>query len=173
MEQEQLKKINTELKVYMNESTFISNSCRNRVIRLLGNSFDIKLPVDNFLKVDISLLEDGSIVMRDEVYKQEQTLSFDEVLIRYQSFKEKADLLLKRRNKLTFPNNDYNNIKNLFVILIVLVLFIVLVIYAIRSFFTHDFINCIWLFLFLSTWFIPKFRDRFHQAIDYIKRKLK
>ena len=87
---QKLKEINTQLKIYINESTFISNSCRNKVIRLLGDAFDISLPIEDFQNIDVSLLEDGSIVMRDEVYKCSQNLTFDEVLMRYESFKEKA-----------------------------------------------------------------------------------
>ena len=94
-----LKEINTELKIYINESSFISNSCRNKIIRYLGDAFDIQLPIENFASIDVSLLEDGSIEMRDEVYKRESALSFDEVLERYNFFKEKADSLLARKNK--------------------------------------------------------------------------
>ena len=90
---EQLKKINTELKIYINESSFISNSCRNKIIRLLGNKFKINLPIENFKNVDLTLLEDGSIIMRDEVYKQEENLSYEEVLERYREFQEEADSL--------------------------------------------------------------------------------
>ena len=88
----QLKQINTELKIYMNESSFVSNSCRNKIIRYLGDAFDIQLPIENFASIDVSLLEDGSIEMRDEVYKRESALSFDEVLERYNFFKEKLIL---------------------------------------------------------------------------------
>lgn len=34
----ELKKINTEIKVYINEASFISNSCRNKLIKMLGKS---------------------------------------------------------------------------------------------------------------------------------------
>ena len=102
----QLKEINTELKIYVNEASFVSNSCRNKLIRYLGDAFDIKLPIENFAKIDVSLLEDGSIEMRDEVYQREDSLSFDEVLERYHTFKEKADNLLKRKSKDSFPLNE-------------------------------------------------------------------
>ena len=35
---EQLKRINTELKIYINESSFISNASRNKLIRSLENN---------------------------------------------------------------------------------------------------------------------------------------
>lgn len=171
--EEQLKKINTELKIYINESSFISNSCRNKIIRLLGNKFKITLPIENFKNVDLALLEDGSIVMRDEVYKQEMNLSYKEVLERYEEFKEEADNLLKRKSKNTFMENDKSNIVNLFIVLLISGLFIALVIYTLKSFFTGNFIQCIWLFIFLTTWLLPSIRDRFSQAFNYIKRKMK
>lgn len=169
----QLKKINTELKIYVNESSFVSNSCRNKLIRYLGDAFDIKLSIENFAKVDVSLLEDGSIEMRGEVYQREDSLSFDEVLERYQVFKEKADSLLKKKSKDSFPLNDSSNIKNLFVVLLLSIVFIALCIYTLRSFLAGDYIHCIWLFLFISSWLVPSVRERFIQAFHYIKRKLK
>ena len=52
-----INKINTELKIYINEATFISNSCRNKLIRLLGKEFDISLPLEDFANIDIEELE--------------------------------------------------------------------------------------------------------------------
>ena len=168
-----LKEINTELKIYINESSFISNSCRNKIIRYLGDAFDIQLPIENFASIDVSLLEDGSIEMRDEVYKRESALSFDEVLERYNFFKEKADSLLARKNKKSFSVNDSSNIKNLFIVLLLSVLFIILCIYTLHFFLVGNYIQCIWLFLFISIWIFPGIRDRFIQAFNYIKRKFK
>ena len=84
----ELKKINTEIKVYINEASFISNSCRNKLIKMLGKAYDINLPVEDFARIDVALLENGNIEMRDEVYKRDSELSFSEVVARYHSFKE-------------------------------------------------------------------------------------
>ncbi len=170
---EQLKRINTELKIYINESSFISNASRNKLIRSLGNEFGIHLPMENFARIDVSLLEDGSIEMRDEVYKQSENLSFDEVLEKYASFKTKADALLERRGKKAFPNNEKNNIINLFIVVLISFLFIALAIYTMESFLAGDYIDCIWLIIFLFSWLIPSIRERFVQASYYIKRKIK
>ena len=67
----QLKEINTELKIYVNEASFVSNSCRNKLIRYLGDAFDIKLPIENFAKIDVSLLEDGSIEIYSDTFPKE------------------------------------------------------------------------------------------------------
>ena len=170
---QRLKEINTQLKIYINESTFISNSCRNKVIRLLGDAFDISLPIEDFQNIDVSLLEDGSIVMRDEVYKCSQNLTFDEVLMRYESFKEKADSLLERKGKGKFQPNDTSNMINIFIVLLILGLLVALSIYTIRSFISGNFIQCIWLILFLSSFLLPSLRERFLQAYHYIRRKFR
>ena len=169
----ELKKINTELKVYINEASFISNACRNKLLRMLGKEFDIDLPIEDFANIDVCLFENGNLEMRGDLYTRDGELSFDEVLERYASFKEKADLLIQRRGKGSFPNNDKNNIKNLCIVIILLVVFIALIIYAVRSFLFGNYIQSLWLFAVIFSWMFPSVRERFVQAIHYIKRKIK
>jgi hypothetical protein len=169
----QLKKINTELKVYINEASFISNACRNQLLRMLGREFDIDLPIEDFQNIDVRLFENGNIEMRGDLYSREEELSFEEVLTRYASFQEKADGLLQRRGKSAFPNNDKNNIKNLLIVMVMLTFFIALTIYAIRSFFNGNYIHSLWLLFVVFSWLVPNVRERFQQAFHYIKRKLK
>ena len=97
----------------------------------------------------------------------------DEVLEKYASFKTKADALLERRGKKAFPNNEKNNIINLFIVVLISFLFIALAIYTMESFLAGDYIDCIWLIIFLFSWLIPSIRERFVQASYYIKRKIK
>ncbi|HIR48375.1 MAG TPA: hypothetical protein IAB35_00165 [Candidatus Faecimonas gallistercoris] len=168
-----INKINTELKIYINEATFISNSCRNKLIRLLGKEFDISLPLEDFANIDIRLFENGNIEMRGDVYSREEEIPFSEVLERYQRFSEKADALLQRRGKTRFPNNDKNNIKNLFVVVMISIVYIVVIVYAVRSFLHGNFINSLWLLFVFLPWLFPNVRDRFVQAFHYIKRKFR
>ena len=42
MASDKLKKINNEIKDYINESNFISIKTRNKIIKTLGDEFDIK-----------------------------------------------------------------------------------------------------------------------------------
>ena len=58
----ELKKINTELKIYINEASFISNACRNKLLRMLGKKFDIELPIEDFANIDVCLFENGKII---------------------------------------------------------------------------------------------------------------
>ena len=50
-----LDDINNELKDYINESAFISNKCRNKVIAMLGEEFDIKFSLDNYKTIDVTI----------------------------------------------------------------------------------------------------------------------
>lgn len=169
----QLKEINTELKVYINESTFISNKCRNKLLHFLGEAYDVELPIDDFARIDVSLMEDGSIEMRGEVYKRDDALRFDEVLSRYQVFKEKADLLIEKKGKYSFPSHDRNNIGNLVIVGIFSFFFFVLFIYGIRALLTGDFASSLWLFLIVFFFLFPRVRDRFSQAFHYMRQKFK
>ena len=66
---EKLTKINNELKVYINESSFISMKCRNKVLKYLAEDFNVNLDIDNYQNVDVKIKEDGTIVYRGDKYK--------------------------------------------------------------------------------------------------------
>ncbi len=171
--EKKLKEINREIKSYINEAVFVSNQCRNKIIKLLGDEFSINLPLENFKTIDVILNEDGSIIMRGDKYDQKDKLTFSEVEDKYNNFKLKADSILKKKEINYYNKGDYNNIKNLIIVLLIVVIFISLLIYAIQSLLVGDFINCLWLIAFSSTWLIPKFDigSRFRQAFNYIKKK--
>lgn len=174
MEKEELlKKINKELKVYVNESTFISLKCRNKILKILGEEFSINLPLENFKTIDVTITKDGSIVMRGEEYKSSQKLTTEDIMERYEKFVEKADAILKRKEINYYNMNDKNNLINILLLLLIVVLFITLVIYAIKSFLIGNYFNCIWLFAFMSSWLVPGIRDRLEQAVNFIKRKFR
>lgn len=171
--EEQLKKINKELKVYINEANFISIKCRNKIIKILGEELSVNLPLENFKTIDIVVTEKGNIIMRDEEYKSSEDLSLDDVVARYKSFQEKADAILKQKEINYYNMNDKNNLVNILLLLLIIVLTFSLAVYAFKSFIAGNYINCIWLFIFMSSWLVPNIRDRINQAINFIKRKLK
>ena len=86
--EEKLRKINKDLKVIINEATFISNKCRNKIIKMLGNDFSVDLPLENFKSIDVVITEEGNIIMRDEEYKRDSKLSIDEIEKIFYEFKE-------------------------------------------------------------------------------------
>ena len=59
------------------------------------------------------------------------------------------------------------------IVIILLVVFIALIIYAVRSFLFGNYINSLWLLVVIFSWMFPSIRERFVQAIHYIKRKIK
>ena len=92
-----LDTINNEIKSIINESKFISIKIRNKIIKMLGNEFDINLPLENYENIDITITNKGNIIMRDEEYKRENDLSLEEINERYNKFKEQADIILKKK----------------------------------------------------------------------------
>lgn len=171
--EEKLRKINKDLKVIINEATFISNKCRNKIIKMLGNDFSINLPIENFKSIDVVITEDGNIIMRDEEYKRDSKLTIEEIDSIFTEFKNKTDVILKKKEINYYNMNDKNNIINVFILIIMLVLFLALLYYAFISFINGSFFGCIWLLVYGSSWFVPGIKDRLHQAINFIKRKMK
>ena len=171
--EEKLRKINKDLKVIINEATFISNKCRNKIIKMLGNDFSINLPIENFKSIDVVITENGNIIMRDEEYKRDSKLTIEEIDSIFTEFKNKTDVILKKKEINYYNMNDKNNIINVFILIIMLVLFSVLLYYAFISYINGNFFGCLWLFVYGSSWFVPGIKDRLHQAINFIKRKMK
>ena len=111
--------------------------------------------------------------MRDDEYSRDGDLSFEEVLSRYEEFKNQADEMLQRRGKKAFPNSEKNNIINLFIVFVLGIFFVLLAIFGIRSFFDGRYIDCLWLLVIVFSWLFPSVRERFQQAFQYIKRKFR
>lgn len=171
-----LKKINNELKGYINEAKFVSNKCRNKILKILASTFSVNIPLENFANIDVELTSNGDIIMRGDRYKTTSPISSNTDLInKYNEFKIKADKILKKSVPSYKTKQDYNNAINLLIIAAIIVLFIILVIHTIISFLNQDYFHCIWLFIFMSSWLIPKLdiKERFQQARNYLKRKFK
>lgn len=171
-----LKEINNEIKGYINEAKFISNSYRNKLLKLLGETFSVNLPLENFANIDAQLTEKGNIIMRGDEYEStNKVTSFEELEKKYNEFKEKADKLLKKKETNYYTKQDHNNILNLLIIAAIIIIFIFLAIHTIKSFLIGDYLHCIWLFIFVSSWLIPSLgiKDRFEQAKNYLKRRFK
>ena len=168
-----LDTINNEIKSIINESKFISIKLRNKLIKMLGNEFDINLPLENYENIDVTITETGNIIMRDEEYKRDNSLSLEEINERYNRFKEQADVILKKK-EINYQNiNDKSNIINLLITFIFGALYITAIIYLVRCFIYGNYFSCIWGVLILSTYLAPPLRERFDRSINFIKRKIK
>ena len=140
---------------------------------MLGNDFSINLPIENFKSIDVVITEDGNIIMRDEEYKRDSKLNLDEIEKIFYEFKEKADVILKKKEINYYTMNDKNNLINVFILIVMIILFLALLYYAFISFINGNFFGCIWLIVYGSSWLVPGIKDRIHQAINFIKRKFK
>lgn len=168
-----LDTINNEIKSIINESKFISIKLRNKLIKMLGNEFDINLPLENYENIDVTITDTGNIIMRDEEYKRDNSLSLEEINKRYNRFKEQADVILKKK-EINYQNiNDKSNIINLLITFIFGALYIAAIIYLVRCFIYGNYFSCIWGVLILSTYLAPPLRERFDRSINFIKRKMK
>jgi hypothetical protein len=111
--------------------------------------------------------------MRDEEYKRDSELSLEEINERYNRFREQADVILKKKEINYYNMNDKNNLINVFILIGMVILFLALLYYAIISFFNGHYFGCVWLVMYGSSLFVPGIKDRLHQAVNFIKRKMK
>ena len=173
----ELNKLNNELKSYINEAIFISNKCRNKLISILGKEFNIDVKLDNYANVDAKILEDGSLEIRGDKYKNNQKYTLEEINEHFDNFKVQADNLLKKKDNSRTNKKDIDNIINLFVILGILLVFLFIIFILLNSFLTGDFYHMLWLIVFILPLFVPNLKEnliqRVQQAKNYIKRRFK
>ena len=72
-----------------------------------------------------------------------------------------------------YNKKDINNILNLFIVGILSLIYIVVLIFAIRSLVSFNLFTFSILTMLLTSWLIPSIKDRFEQAKNFIKRKIK
>lgn len=175
---ENLQKINKELKVYINESSFISIKCRNRILKIFADEFAIDLDIDNYKNVDLSIQDDFSILYREDIYKSSDKIaSIDELLERYHRFQEKADLIIKKKNIDFQGKRKFNDFANLVIVICMIFLALIVIYFGFHAFLTGNYYDCFWLVIFILPSIVPKFKEslqnRFIQAKQYIKRIFK
>lgn len=176
MSNKSLNKINNELKGYINEASSISDKCKMKLITLVEKHFFVDLPNDNYLNIDITLLENGNIIMRDEEYKTTKKISTSSDLVnRYSEFQRDIEELLEK-NEINFEVKQRNNeIINLLVILLIIIVSIVIIIIGIRRLLIGDLFGVLWLVIIVSYYIIPasgnRIRNRFVRAKNYLTKK--
>lgn len=175
---EQLQKINKELKVYINESSFISIKCRNKILKIFADAFSIRLDIDNYKNVDLSIQEDFSVLYREDIYKSnEEITSIDDVLERYHQFQEKADSIIKKKSIDFQEKRKINDFFNLVIVLCMIFLAVAAIYFGVHALLSGDYFDCLWFLVFFAPSIIPKFKEslsnRFKQAKNYLKRVFK
>ena len=169
-----LKEMNNEIKGYINEAKFISNNCRNKLLKLLGDTFSVNLPLENFANIDAQLTENGNIIMRGDEYESTAKVkSLEELEEKYNIFKEKADNLLKKKEKNFHEKKDIDNALNIIIVIVLSIIYLVVLLLAIRSIISLNLFTASILAALLSSYLHPNIKDRFEQAKNYLKRKFK
>lgn len=169
----ELRKINNELKGYVNQANFISQKTRNKLITLLAFEFEVNLPLENFANIDIQLTEEGNVVMRGDLYETPNKLTAEEVAERYNRFKEKAENLLNKKEVNYQNKRDINNVLNIFIVIFLSIIYIIVGILLIRSIISLQLFSASILATLLSSYLVPGIKNRFEQAKNFLKRKFK
>ena len=169
-----LRTINNELKAYINEATFVSNKCRNKLLKMLGETFSVELPLENFAKIDAEITEEGNIIMRGDKYKSSAPVkNIEELEEKYNIFKEKAEILLKKKEVNYYTKQNINNTLNIFIVIALSIIYVILLVFAIRAVLHLNFFTASILLAILSSSLMPNIKARFEQAKNFIKRKIK
>ncbi len=176
--EEKLTKMNNELKVFINESSFISMKCRNKVLKYFAEIFNVDLDISNYKNVDLKIKKDGTIIYRGDKYKSNDDISsFKDIEERYNSFQEKAKKLIDKK-EIDFNNmSNLNNVTNLLIVIALIILCIIFLILGITALLSGDFIDCLWFVVFILPWIFPKLKSalqsRLIQAKNYLKSLIK
>ena len=91
-----IKEMNNEMKRNVNEASGISTKCKRNLIKLVEKHFNVVLPKEDYLNVDIEVLKNGNIKMRGEEYETSSPISnIEELQSRFETFQEEVDILLE------------------------------------------------------------------------------
>lgn len=175
---DKLNKINNELKSYINETSFISMKCRNKLLKFFEEEFNIKLDISNYQNVDLKINDDFTITYREDKYVSEDNITdINIVEEKYNNFKLKADSLIKRKEIDFQGKSNINNIINLIFILLIFAIMGIILYFGVIAFIAGHYFDCLWFVIFILPMIIPKakdsLKDRLIQARDYIKRLIK
>ena len=171
---EKLDTINKELKIYINEASFISMKCRNKLLKIFEEEFSVDLDISNYQNIDLEITEDYTVIYREDTYTPNEKIhSLDELTERYQKFQERADQLIKRK-EIDFQNkSNWKNISNLIIIICLILISICLILLVIHSFLLGEYYNCLWFIIFIVPVIVPKLKEsltnRIIQAKNYLK----
>ena len=161
------------MKIDLNEASGISNKCRKKLIKLVEKHFLVELPNEDFLNIDIEILENGNISMREVEYKTTSPVNSEELENRFNSFQEEVNHLLNK-NETNFETMKKTNERNNLIILSFITIIIILIsIYAIQQLLYGNLIGVLWLVIMVGSYIIPAtgntIRNRYVRASKYLK----
>ena len=112
--------------------------------------------------------------MRGDEYKTSTPLKTEEELVeKYNIFKEKAEVLLKKKEVNYYTKQNINNTLNIFIVIALSIVYVIVLVLAIRAVLHLNFFTASILLAILSSSLIPNIKSRFEQAKNFIKRKIK
>ena len=112
--------------------------------------------------------------MRGDEYKTSSPVKTEEKLEeKYNIFKEKAEILLKKKAVNYYTKNNINNTLNIFIVIALSIIYVIVLIFAIREVLSLNLFTASILFAILSSSLIPNIKARFEQAKNFLKRKFK
>ena len=170
-----LNHMNKQIKIDMNEASGISSKCKQKLVKLVEKHFYVDLPHDNYLNIDIEILKNGNIKMRDIEYQTKDPIHKEEELEkRFQNFQEEADNLLQK-NEINFETISVKKERNnLIWVVLITIAIIIIFLNALRVLFRGDLYGVLWLVLIIGYYVIPatgnSIRNRYIQAYHYLKR---
>lgn len=172
-----LKSINNKIKSYINEASGISDKCKNKLIRLTEKHFLVKLPHENYKNIDIEILENGNVRMRDVEFQTSNPVSnFEELLNRFNEFESEVETLLEKKATNFDKKKNQGNISNLLILLLYGTISILVIIYSFKQLIYGDIMGLLYLAFILGYYIIPisgsRVRERIIKAKKYIKSLL-
>ncbi len=173
-----LEKMNKQMKIYLNEASGISSKCKMKLVKLVQTHFMVDLPNDNYLNIDIIIMENGNIKMRDVLYETSSPVHTEEELTnRFLSFQKDVEVLINK-NEVNFETLSIKKERNnlIWVILITFAI-IVIILNSIRRLLAGDLYSVLWILIMIGYYVVPAtgngIRNRYIRAYRYLKSKFK
>ena len=169
-----LDNLNKQMKIDINEASSISDKCKRKLIQLVEKHFMVDLPKENYLNVDIEILENGNIKMRDIEYKTTTPVSSEkELKERFHAFQEEADNLINK-NEVSFETlTSKKERNNLIWVILITIAIIIIVLNAIRELILGNLFGVLWIVIIIGSYVIPatgnSIRNRYIRAHRYLK----
>ena len=168
-----LKEMNNLIKIDINEASGISTKCKQKLIKLVEKHFQVNLPNDNYLNIDIELLENGNVKMRDIEYQTQSEVTKKILEERFTQFQEEVDILLEK-NEVNFETlSSKKERNNLIWVILITVAFIIIGLNAIKELIFGNIFGVLWLVIIVGYYVIPatgtSIRNRYIRAYKYLK----
>lgn len=171
-----IKEMNNEMKRNVNEASGISTKCKRNLIKLVEKHFNVVLPKEDYLNVDIEVLKNGNIKMRGEEYETSSPISnIEELQSRFETFQEEVDILLEKKQTNFDTLRKKSDRKNIGIVILLTIIILVIIIDSIREIIQGNLLGVVWLGVMIGIYILPATRkyisDRYQNFWRYLKSK--